>query len=170
MTAAKCMSAMSSEMPPHPHGFDPFRSHSVYSSNWLPSSGCKVLTCFVNHCVPQFSCEVRLVAASLRNNVLWIPQRSSTSAQVAYVDNLDRSFDDCRSELSFVLFDCSLAQPWRRCCLWYALPFCGWCTSQPGRLVQDSPFVSHEVVDSPPDLSGVELSFASWLHQQPTWE
>ena len=43
MTAAKCMSAMSSDMPPHPHGLESFRSHSVYSSNGLSSSGCRAL-------------------------------------------------------------------------------------------------------------------------------
>ena len=32
------------------------------------------------------------------------------------------------------------------------------------------PLVSHKAVDHLSDLSGVELSFASWLQQQPTWE
>ena len=43
MTAAKCMSTMTSEIPPHPHGFDPLRSHSMFSLNWLSSSGYKAL-------------------------------------------------------------------------------------------------------------------------------
>ena len=63
MIAAKCMSAMAFEMPPHPHGFDPFRSHSVYSSNWLSSSGSRDLALSITalHSSPVGSASSQLL-------------------------------------------------------------------------------------------------------------
>ena len=90
-------------MPPQqgeapPASFDPFRSHSVYSSKWLSSSKCKILALSIT---AFHSSPVEYVSSPSRNNVLWVPQRSGTSTQVAYVDHLDRSFGEFRSEYYF---------------------------------------------------------------------